>query len=631
MVATYSEGVSSTASNHMDQTRDQSINSNGEPLNSLVTLPTELIVYIFSFLTINVHDIVKLRCVSRTLRSACEIPSLWREFIWPRLDIREEGGVKSVLKSYGQNVQRLSFPDHVPTPAKLTALLQHCINLVELCIPTRKLSPNQLKKIIYPLGKLQSLDILWTSDIRPLLVLCGKLEKLTIRIEVKLAGISSSPSTVFCSLLGEWVIQGFVPQTLNVVVGQTYQLTWLARDWLHFNPRSPTNHTGCFKVFSSLKVPMDLYPALPDFQLQFGQSCTLPFVKPSKCGLLGLEEWNMLLTDTTYHGQVVHKAMMTKLSPDIECSHFSSDITCLSFVTHFDASQCGSLHSGHLEQVAMACPKLQHLNLKGNSHCLERLQGLYMLLACKNLRGLNLLDILEVESHIRLWKILVDMKLTYLAIQLCVLIPWELNGQAEPEIVSSFQKCLNLKALEVWSRCNRRQRDFSVLSHFPSLVHYLVDHVDVAVIVNNCTKLKYLSSCYAYSSHLLPQNNNLEQLCIHVSSSNTDTFLQSISAHGGLVHVVLSAITLYDDGITGLIENSPNLITCHLYACVRSSDPDYRLNMRDFIMTLKSNFHDRKLFTCGSFKLATVSHQAINNILVRGNMDIISFWSQYRF
>jgi len=265
---------------------------NGKSLIGFDALPTELIVYIFSFLTTNIRDIVKLRDVSRRFRSACEIPSLWKEFIWPRLDVCEEICVKDVLKLYGQNVKRLSFPDHVPTHSKLSALLQHCINLVELCIPTRKFSLNQLGKIIQPMGKLQNLDIVWTNDIYPLLTICDKLKELTVRVEVKVSGLNSLQDY---SWLDQWISKGLLPQALNVVVGSNSLLTYLARDWLYLNPCSFAGHIGRLKVFSSLKVPMDLFPALPGFQLQFGQSCTLPFVKPSKCGLLGLEEEDILL------------------------------------------------------------------------------------------------------------------------------------------------------------------------------------------------------------------------------------------------------------------------------------------------------------------------------------------------
>ena len=121
------------------------------------------------------------------------------------------------------------------------------------------------------------------------------------------------------------------------------------------------------------------FPTLPNFQLQFGQPCTLPFVKPSECGLLGLD---ILLTDSTYGGELLHKAIVSRFRNNIEHSHCMSDLTSLSLITHFDASGCRSLHPGHLEQLAMTCPNFQQLNLQGNTSCLNTLQGLHVLASC---------------------------------------------------------------------------------------------------------------------------------------------------------------------------------------------------------------------------------------------------------
>ena len=101
---------------------DHNVESKGAPLN-IVTLPSELLIHIISFLTC-VRDKVKLRYVSRRCLSVCETPLLWRELIWPFFDIREKRCVISVLKSCGKYVQRLSFPDHVE-PGQLTMMLQY--------------------------------------------------------------------------------------------------------------------------------------------------------------------------------------------------------------------------------------------------------------------------------------------------------------------------------------------------------------------------------------------------------------------------------------------------------------------------------------------------------------------------
>ena len=58
--------------------------------NYLIALPTELLVYIFSFL-LAVRDKVNLLYVSKRIRSATEVPSLWKElFVWPYYESREE-------------------------------------------------------------------------------------------------------------------------------------------------------------------------------------------------------------------------------------------------------------------------------------------------------------------------------------------------------------------------------------------------------------------------------------------------------------------------------------------------------------------------------------------------------------
>ena len=71
----------------------------------------------------------------------------------------------------------------------------------------------------------------------------------------------------------------------------------------------------------------------------------------------------------------VHKGLLQ----DGNVEHLDTSITSLCFVTFFDASHCSSLYSGHLEQLSIACPSLERLNLYGNSMCINTLQGLQSL------------------------------------------------------------------------------------------------------------------------------------------------------------------------------------------------------------------------------------------------------------
>ena len=605
----------------------------GEEPMSLVALPTELLVYIISFLA-NVRDIAKLLYVSRRLRSVSEIPSLWKECIWPHLDTSEERCAKNVLKSCGQYIRRLSFPDHV-APSKLTVMLRHCSNLVKLSIPTSKLSPDHLGKLIEPMGKLQSLDIpKATNPIHLILAVCARMKELTVRLTTQ-----DNVETI----LTEWAKKVFVPQALNVVSMQAFVPRLLIQKWFDLNPNSPTDHICCFKVYSSLKVPMDLFPVLPDFQLHFGRSCTLPFVKASKYGLLGLEEDFLLVTDFTDGSKVLHKCKATMGLLGSNTSHFSStsDIASLNFVTHFDASLC-QLHSGHLEQLAMACSNLLELNLRKNADCLKSLQGLRVIADyCKSLRGLNLLQIsvLEIQSHIELWKILVDMRLTYLALEVCALIPHDKDKQT---IVALYQKCLNLRALEFGYFCDEcrhimeRRGELLILSNITSLIHiftytgiiYKQAPNAMQDIVDSCKMLKFMN--YSICSFDFPSSlsNNLEQLCIlSIYTDISNTFMDSLSSHGGLVHIFLCVFRVTADGVITLIENSPKLLTCQIHVQCFHGSLTFPSNLRDFKTIVKDYFAGRKLFSCGIFRLVRQQCQFMETLNC-SNADLNSLWSQ---
>ena len=342
-------------------------------------------------------------------------------------------------------------------PSKLIAMLKCCSNLVQLSIPTSKVNTDQLGKAIEPMRNLESLDVLWyhDDDINPLLLISAKLKELPIREKAKKQTrgppISHSFDVALHLWMDKWVKEGFHPQTLDVVSIVHIPSTKLVEQWVHSNPSSPPGHIGCFNVYRSLKAPMDLYPALPEFQLQFGQSCTLPYVKASKCGLLGLEKDLLLLTSCSDGDNILYRARIVMLSNIIivnEGNRLKSDTTSLTFVTHFDASLCVLIHSGHLEQLAMMCPNLYQLNLKHNCNCLKSLQGLCAIARCGKLQALNLLgiSIKHIENRVQLWEILINLKLLYLAIEACILLPFGEDDYTR--LLDLYSKCSNLTGLE---------------------------------------------------------------------------------------------------------------------------------------------------------------------------------------
>ena len=67
-----------------------------------------------------------------------------------------------------------------------------------------------------------------------------------------------------------------------------------------------------------------------------------------------------------------------------------------------------------------------------------------------------------------------------------------------------------------------------------------------------------------------------------------------MSAHGGLVHVVLSINSVPSNGITTLIENSHKLITCNIFTVDQVYDSEgMKVNLKGLKGTLKAKFSQK--------------------------------------
>jgi len=587
---------------------------------TLEVLPMELLVYLFSFLT-STRDRVKLRYVSQRLRLAVETPSLWRDFTWPFYDRLEECSIESVLKLCGKHVRQLSFPNN----AICVKLLKQCGNVLQLSLPSVKLSVDQLRTIMQSMPKLQNLDVLWVSktDVKVLLLLVGypvyghTVKELTIREKVN----DSSCREALVFLLNEWTASMLVPQVLNVVSDHPEHFhPALQKWWILFKDSKPQpgHHSGYLSFYTGCHVVIGLAAIFPwlRIEINFLPSFTFSFVTPEKFGLPASGHGIMLTERNSGHGSVIHKGVLMERDCDFRTPIMN--ITNINFLTHFCAKKYGLLCSEHLEHLAAACPNLQELNLQDNTNCLKNLRGLRSFVTHRKLEGLNIanISIEDLESCVELWEILVDMQLSYLAIEFCCLL---CSGHQTNQIVSLHQKCTKLLSLETFPHCEScwvTNHQPLLLSNFPLLVHCDAFHIENVII---CDRLKYLF--YLGERHTWEMANcNLEQVCIVSNTlSLSDDFMITISAHGGLTHVILSAKFVTETGIATLIENSPNLQTCCVYrACVS----------RDFRLELKEKYASRKLFLCGKwcFLKRRIKFFEVGQLTHRQEMNSISLW-----
>ena len=245
-----------------------------------------------------------------------------------------------------------------------------------------------------------------------------------------------------------------------------------------------------------------------------------------------------------------------------------------------------------------------------------------------------------MEDHRELWRlILSDMKLTHLAIDYSVLFS---SVQNELVLITLFQKCTRLLALELSGKCwASYKKNVSILSHLTSLVHCKIviipnAFVDIShllgEVLTSCKKVKCLTHLRCTSnlnSVSLSPYLNLQQLHIQSFLRMSVTFFTTISAHGGLVHVVLNVRSVTREGVAVLIWNSPKLITFHSLVDQICDDKDGdKIEITAAVLKekLKQNISGRQLFVIGSFQVETTCCCG-NHIEQRHhNTDLFSLW-----
>ena len=607
----------------------ESFTSEELPLTTnLITLPAELVVYIMSFLII--HDRIRLRYVSRRLRRVSEVAALWNEFVWPYFENQDEHYVSGTLKACGEHVKQLIIRISMPS-AKLVWVTENCVNVTQLCLPRKvHFHPTQLEKIVSTMTHLKKLDVCWSDNIEPLLEICATTEELTIRIK----NFKNEPPEWD---LEEWIKEGIhFPPIVKIYTKFEYfkiseLFTMLSKYYTLFPPSEIT-------VYSSTKIPINIHPKLPLLRFELGPTAVSSVVKASNYGILGLRHDMVDVLELNCDGKVMHGASLSLLSGPQE-KRQDLGFPTLSSITFFIVGFChGDMFPGHLEQIAIACPNLQWINLKGCDNCLRSLKGLQSIVNnCQNLQGLNIADIpvMDVESYVLLWRLISRMtKLTHLTISLCLLIvPDHVRTE---RMINFFQRCHNLQALEIQyglcRECDTRLIDDLLLSHFPSLIYCNLECNNSHVlhhIMTTCKKLKYLSYSNYVDALPFPLSCvcQLQQLCIESRYSNVpDYFMNTISSHGGLEHVILCVESITVNGIYTIIRNSPNLVSFCAFIKHSLCKNGRKLKSKDFKPKAKKEFCHHKLFRVAIGNPYFFRHR--NDVLTELNTDLSSLWSE---
>jgi len=599
----------------------------------LLQLPMEMLVYIISFLS-SLRDKIKLQYVSKWLKDAIEgTPSLWKEFVLPHCDSKEENSVMEILRVCGKHVKILSFPQCKLLPSIIVEMLQCCNNVQHLDLSSTILDPDQVRKIIDNMQYLQTLELMIGIE--------GDFKKmLRSTCQLKHLRLFTDPTTVFI----HWNELEIKPASLEVVKPFLHDgrndYSFRLANYISYLQLYTGTTTVNFRMYDAeSKVPFNFSPRFPylQFELEGSGQVTAPFVKLSDCGIVGMQYDVAMVTDYQYSGRTMHMVRFVRNTCIVTLNSMLIPKQCnLGCATHFDLDCCQSLYAGHLEQLAIACPNLERLNLQYTCCCLKSLQGLQAIAShCRNLQGLNLLHIpvSNVENLVLLWKILSNMKLTHLALDICYLIP---EASMEEKLICLYQKCWTIRGIQL-NICHHEKfadKNELMLCYFPSLqyCYILFEHtlpIVIQDVIYNCNKLEIFTFIGDIILLKLAHIYNLQQFCIDsIDTDVPDDFMTSVSAHGGLVHVIMKVRSLTGKGITLLVRNSPKLLTLHL--CVTRAVHHTDGTMESFNLTLKKLFCFRKLFTGGHYMYEFRKNRFVSEVVHEQETDLLPLWHDVR-
>ena len=279
---------------------DDSTAAQDDTSSSLSNLPTELLVVIFSYLPL-LDKMRRMQFVSPKFKHIMEVPSLWKNFVWPNYEPLQVCSVSKILKAQGEHVRKIFFPAHV-TSANILKMVQHCTKVTDLSLP-RNVSLNHLEKIVLTMKHLQQLDVFVNSahmESRLLATTVG-VKKLTISYN----GTIHNSNSLENLLEGMKQKDDSLPSVINILVPRSYieAKNQLLQFWSAWSSKLPSCEVSLFEI---RRVPMNLYPSMPLMKVKFGPAATPPLIKLTDHGILGLIYNTFHFTDHDDYGEVRH-------------------------------------------------------------------------------------------------------------------------------------------------------------------------------------------------------------------------------------------------------------------------------------------------------------------------------------
>ena len=284
------------------------VTNDSKSMKSLLSLPTELLVKVLSYLP--TRDKIMVQYVSRRFQDVSEIPLLWKEFNWADYEPRHQCSVSNILKRCGKHVRQISFPMHV-TPTKVLEMVCSCKEVTHLSLPKDTKVLRYLKVIVQILTHLQQLevfaDVIYNSG-RPTMHFIEGLLKVSGSSvsELKLKTHGSKLEHILAGIQG-WANQGYpLPPVITVYSAmQTASTSELFKFWLTSGSNSKLPSFEIMLYDES--IPMKLLPPVLLRRYKFGPCAIISLIRLSRYGVVDMKRDIFHLNEYDHYGTVRYK------------------------------------------------------------------------------------------------------------------------------------------------------------------------------------------------------------------------------------------------------------------------------------------------------------------------------------
>lgn len=514
-------------------------------------------------------DKLRLRLTCRRLYAAVSDPAAWPSVSFDYYCTANRKVLDATLSLCSPGVRKVEINTRGMIPkfpwARFTKKISKCASsLNHLSLVGFSPSPTQINTALASFSslshltlELKTLNNLWFPELRSLK-----------SFEVYLP--SDTVAYSWCTALEDWSENSFFPRQFCVRGGRVavYDLTLLL---------SQIRPSFCEDV--SLPLPSDKSAQL---QLMYhngqaflevrveGSRCSIPV---AQCSSITSSPLLLVLSppQSATRIRMDSDESLPKLCVDTPFSCFASTLVRLTL------NDCDDVNYESLNVVALYCPMLKALSLDSCTHALENLSGLESISEkCLGLERLSLINIHGHDmNHTLFWNILNSLrKLTYLAVQLCVLplnsqLPEQKNNTLYSMVVSCCRKHMRCG-------CKGDLKNMGQLISTNLRVLKLDNSSgDVRDLLCSVPKLQYLhisdGGRMGHPVVEVPTDNvcyqNIEKFYLRAVKTNISCdFIESLVHSGRLTHCFLIVRSISDCSVSKLIR-APRMMCCHIRVC----------------------------------------------------------------